>query len=193
MASRAPRLWVIAGPNGAGKSTLVTARIGRHVPIVNADDIARDSAGDNSLIAGRVAIAERRALLSAGASFGIETTLSGVGVLRFIAAAKAAGYHIMLIYIGVAGPGLSRLRVIGRVADGGHDVPEPDVYRRYAASMSNLPAALDQADRAWVLDNSRKKRRLLLSVSQGRIRFRTSRLPEWALSAVPERLWTAAQ
>jgi predicted ABC-type ATPase len=170
VASRAPRLWVIAGPNGAGKSTLVTARIGRHVPIVNADDIARYSAGDNPLTAGRVAIAERRASLSAGASFGIETTLSGVGVLRFIAAAKAGGHRIMLIYIGVAGPGLSRLRVIERVADGGHDVPELHVYRRYAARMSNLPAALDQADRAWVLDSSHKKRRLLLSVSQGRIR-----------------------
>jgi predicted ABC-type ATPase len=97
----------------------------------------------------------------------------------------------MLIYIGVVAPEVSRLRVIGRVADGGHDVPEPDVFRRYVASMNNLAPALDLAQRAWVLDNSSRKRRLLLSRDGGRVRFASPGMTKWALSAIPERLRTA--
>lgn len=188
MTQRAPRLWVIAGPNGAGKSSIVAARIGARLPIINPDDIARDSTDGDPAAAGRLAVAGRRDLLRREASFGIETTLSGVGVLRFIASAKACGYRVMLIYVGVNAPELSRLRVIGRVADGGHDVPEADVFRRYITSMSNLAAALDLAERAWVVDNSGRGRRLLLHRDDSRVRFMSRHMTNWAMAAIPERL-----
>ena len=97
MASKAPCLWVIAGPNGAGKSSLVGARFSKSLPIVNPDDIARDLADrDNGAAeAGRMAVAERRRLMDAGVSFGIESTLSGVGVLRFMARARDTGYRLI--------------------------------------------------------------------------------------------------
>lgn len=178
---------MIAGPNGSGKSSTVGARLGRYLPIVNPDDIARDATDGNPVAAGRVALAERRALLSQGASFAIETTLSGAGVLRFMAAAREAGFRIMLIYIAVAAPELSRFRVLARARDGGHDVPERDVFRRYSASLENLGVALEVADRAWVLDNTGRARRLLLSRDRERLRFLSSNLPAWAVDSVPPR------
>jgi predicted ABC-type ATPase len=186
MASASPRLWVIAGPNGAGKSSLVTVRIGRRLPIVNPDDIARDLGGGPGVIAaaGRQAIQDRGDFLNSRKSFGIETTLSGAGALAFMATCVAAGYRLMFIYVGVDDPVLSRARVIERVARGGHDVPASDVMRRYPDSMANLPRALAMAERAWVVDNSGLRRRLLLSLDRGRTRYRAAELPEWATKAV---------
>lgn len=181
---------MIAGPNGAGKSSIVGARIARYLHIVNPDDIARESSDGSPAAAARIAVAERRALLDRGESFGLETTLSGVVVHRYMAAAKEAGYRVMLIYLGVAAPNISRLRVITRVADGGHDVPTSDVYRRYEASLRNLPAALEIAERSWVLDNTGRWRRLQLSRDQDHVRFASPQMADWALAAIPARLRT---
>lgn len=190
MAGRSPRLWVIAGPNGAGKSSLVAARIGRRLPIVNPDDIAREMGGapGSAAAAGRQAIGERRELLRSGRSFGVETTLSGAGALAFMAAAVAAGYRLMLIYVGLDDAALSRMRVLGRVARGGHDVPAADIMRRYPDSLANLAAALEMSERAWVLDNSGVRRRLLCSLERGRPRYLAAELPAWAVKAIPEHL-----
>ncbi len=189
---KAPRLWVIAGPNGAGKSSIVSVRLAKFLPIVNPDDIARELRGSEnpSGEAGRLALAERRRLLNEGDSFGIETTLSGVGVLRFMATGRSAGYRLMLLYVGVAAPELARFRVIERVARGGHDVPASDVLRRYHASMDNIATALDLAERAWVLDNSGRGRRLLISCGQNSTGFVSSDLPAWATIFIPDRFRT---
>ena len=170
----------------------MSVRVAKFLPIVNPDDIARDLPGaeNPSAEAGRLAVAERRRLLSAGESFGIETTLSGVGVLRFMTTGRAVGYRLMLLYVGLAAPELSRFRVIERVAAGGHDVPLSDVLRRFQASMTNLAAALELAERAWVLDNSGRGRRLLVSCDQNRARYVSSDLPDWAATFIPERFRT---
>lgn len=190
MSGKAPRLWVIAGPNGAGKSTLVASRLRRYLPIVNPDDIARDLPNDQGrlAIAGRAALRERENLLNARQSFAIETTLSGAGALRFMARCKAAGCRVMFIYVGLDNPGLSRMRVLDRVGKGGHDVPSVDLMRRYPDSLANVGPALELAERAWVLDNSGDRRRLLCSRDQDRTRFLAADLPAWATRAIPQPL-----
>jgi predicted ABC-type ATPase len=187
MSSRAPRLWVIAGPNGAGKSSLVGARLARSLPIVNPDDIARNLGPAGRVAqAGRQAVVDRMNMVMQGSSFGIETTMSGVGVLRFMSRAKAEGYRLMLIYIGLDRPQPSLMRVAERVNDGGHNVPGVDIVRRYPASVANLSAAIELSERSWVLDNSAPRRCLLLSCERGQIRNVSEDLPEWAITHIPE-------
>ncbi len=187
MSDTLPRLWVIAGPNGAGKSTLVTERIRRHLTVVNPDDIARDlPEGPGRLgLAGRAALAQRDRLIALRQSFAFETTLSGVGALRFMARCKVAGYRVMFIYVGLDNPGLSRMRVLDRVSKGGHDVPPADLMRRYPDSLANVARALAISERAWVIDNSGASRHLLFSRGHRRIRYLAADLPAWALEAIP--------
>lgn len=45
---------------------------------------------------------------------------------------RAQGYWITLHYLEVASADFAVARVARRVAAGGHDIPEPDIRRRYA-------------------------------------------------------------
>jgi len=162
------------------------------MPMVNPDDIAREMGQYDRLLAkaGRQALGDRDRLLNGGQSFGIETTLSGAGALRFMARGAAAGFRLMFIFIGLESATLSLMRVVGRVQEGGHDVPPTDIARRYPASLANLAPALRLAERAWVVDNSGRRRRLLISRNQGQVRYITPNLPAWAADAVPQELRT---
>ncbi|BAZ46991.1 hypothetical protein NIES4102_40370 (plasmid) [Chondrocystis sp. NIES-4102] len=45
-------------------------------------------------------------------------------------------------------------RVAQRVAQGGHNVPEPDVRRRYTRSLANLATAIQKTEHTVIYDNS---------------------------------------
>ena len=84
----------------------------------------------------------------------METTLAGFGVLRLMEAARATGYRIELHYVCVDSPNQALYRIRNRVALGGHDVPAPDVRRRFARSLAHLPAAIARSDEARLYDNT---------------------------------------
>ncbi|PKU26081.1 AAA family ATPase [Telmatospirillum siberiense] len=186
-----PQLWVFAGPNGAGKSTLVRRYwVAARIPVVNPDDIARSikpgHRGEAAImfLAGKEAAKLRQEHLASARSFAIETTLSGHSELRVMEDARAAGFKVNLIFLGIAGPETSFARVRGRVRDGGHDVPVVDIRRRYARTMENLQTAFQLAHRSFVLDNQGKYRpRLLFVLDEGRPRRVARVLPGWAQRA----------
>jgi predicted ABC-type ATPase len=187
-----PQLWVFAGPNGAGKSTLIARfHVADRMAVVNPDTIARQLEPDRRsrpvtlLQAGRIAVSDRRALIGDGRSFGMETTLTGHSELRVMADARAAGYKITLVFLGLDDPLISLARVRERVARGGHDVPAPIVLRRYAKSLANLPAAIGLADRCFILDNTGHRHRLLITIDEGQVRHPSRFLPDWARRSVP--------
>ena len=185
-----PQLWVVAGPNGAGKSTLVARQLTGRMPIINPDDIAfslpRRSDGElDEALAGREALRQRGRMLDSGRSFAIETTLAGTGSLRFMSGAAAHGYAVTLVYVGIASGSLSLQRVRDRVAAGGHDVPVDAIMRRYPDTMGKLSAALGLVDRAYIIDNSGTRRRLLIKIEDGRAISVADDLPKWAVGAVP--------
>jgi len=190
-----PQLWVFAGPNGAGKSTIVARfHVAERIPVVNPDAIARRLKPDHQsepalmLKAGRIAAAERRAYIRAGQSFAIETTLTGRSERRIMEEARAAGYKITLVFLGLDDALTALARVRERVAQGGHDVPAPTVLSRYAKSLTNLPAALALADRAFILDNTGPRHRLLLALEDGQPRHVSRQLPAWVRGALPPAL-----
>lgn len=186
-----PQLWVIAGPNGAGKSTFVAKQsLAGQIPIVNPDEIAKridpNHRGETAVIAqaGREALLERRALMAQGKSFGIETTLTGRGEVQLMQQAREQGYKVNLVYVGISDAKQSNTRVAFRVSQGGHDVPESDIMRRFERSMNNLSEAIKAADRSFVLDNSARQYRLLFSIEKENLRFVSKELPAWSKEAL---------
>ena len=186
-----PQLWVVAGPNGAGKSALTSRYLAGRLPIVNPDVIAQElDPADPTRIrvplqAGREALRRQEVLLTQGVDFAVESTLSGKRELRLLRRARAAGYKVTLVYIGVNSPDVSLGRIAQRVTEGGHHVPTADVDRRYARSMAHLSTALRSVDRAYVLDNTGQRYRLLLSMEGGRVKRLSRRLPPWTQTALP--------
>ena len=186
-----PQLWVVAGPNGAGKSTLTRRYLEGRLSIVNPDVIAQGlepadpTRARVRFQAGREAIHRQETFLTQGMDFALETTLSGNRELELMRRAREMGYKVTLVYLGIDAPGLADVRISQRVAEGGHHVPPEDVARRYSRSMTNLATALQIVDRAFVLDNSSQRRRLLLSMEHGQVKHRSRNLPRWAHDALP--------
>ena len=181
MTQRRPNLWVIAGPNGAGKSTLVERfSIDSKLPVVNPDNIAKELAGPHKeLAAGKLAIQERNRLLKQKVNFAFETTLTGKNELNFMRKAKAEGYKVNLLFVGIPSPNVSLMRVAARVARGGHNVPKEDIFRRYNRSMTNLLDAITVSERYYIFDNTTKQAKLLASKSHGRVKHNVKSLPGW--------------
>ena len=181
-----PTLVVVAGPNGCGKSTLTRTRWFHGVEVIDPDAIA-DAPGP----AGREALRRRRAAIQEGRTLAVETTLAGSGPLRLMETARSAGYRIELHYVCVESPDQSLDRIRNRVALGGHDVPEPDVRRRFARSLANLPDAIARADQVLLYDNSAPDlphREVAILTADGW--WTAEVLPDWAaaaLAAVPPR------
>jgi len=90
-----------------------------------------------------------------GEDFSFETTLSGRSYVPLFHRLKAEGYRLHFYFLWVPNIDLTLLRIRGRVAEGGHDVPEPVVRRRFARSTRNfLLCYRPLADRWTLFDNS---------------------------------------
>ena len=156
-----PTLCVIGGCNGAGKTTLARELlprmgIGR---FLNADEIARGLSPLDSTLsafrAGRILLSEAATLMSAGASFALESTLSGRTYVRLLQKAKQSGYRVILHHVMIDSAGQAVRRVRLRVLHGGHDVPEEDIRRRFQRSREGfVQHYLPLADAWGVWDNS---------------------------------------
>jgi predicted ABC-type ATPase len=153
---------------------------------VNADELTRKLGVPNAEAAA-FADGAREALLTTGESFITETVFSDpVGAkLDFLRRAVAAGYEVQLHFIGISDAGLSEVRVMQRVAQGGHDVPSDRLVRRYLQSLKNLAECLAFVSEVRVFDNSEIDRpfRCVLRAIRGQITFRAQPFPEW-LAAV---------
>lgn len=194
MIASKPTITIIAGPNGSGKSTYTRAiRKSLGIPVIDPDLEARllrpDAPEAAAIEGGRLAIKRARAYLENNESFGAETTLSGNTYLRMMVEAKQKGWQVNLIYVGVADEQISIKRVAQRVAEGGHNVPQEDIRRRYARSLANLPAALGQADRATILDNSTAAGHQQVLIIEGkRVVEQARELPEWVKTLLSQEI-----
>lgn len=158
----APKVIVIAGPNGAGKTTFAREFLPGEADcpaFVNADLIAAGLAPfapeTASVQAGRLMLAEMARHFAARQSFAFETTLAGRGYVSHIRAWQAAAYRVKLIFLQLDSPETAIARVAQRVRQGGHDVPEATIRRRFAAGRENFEHLYAPLVDAWVLyDNS---------------------------------------
>ena len=156
------RVLVIAGPNGAGKTTFAREFLpneARCPVFVNADLIAAGlspfDAGSVAVQAGRLMARQIREHARLGTSFSFETTLSGRGYGSQIPRWREQGYRVKLFFLRLPSPEAAIARVAQRVAEGGHDVPEPVIRRRFHAGRRNFEHVYRDLVDAWtVYDNS---------------------------------------
>lgn len=157
-----PHLYIMGGANGAGKTTAAMTLLPQYLDVyefVNADEIARGLNPLNpesaNFMAGRVMIERVRGLINSGANFAFETTCAGLNHTQTIAHAKAAGYLTTLIFLWLPSADMAVQRVRSRVQQGGHNIPEMTIRRRYAAGLRNLKERfLPLVDKAVIYDNT---------------------------------------
>lgn len=163
--SEQPAFLIVAGPNGSGKSSAYErADIeleGRSVWIVNPDLLAKrirsmEGLEQNKANLEAVVRIERwlEVSIDVHKTVGVETVLSTDKYRRLVMRAKERGFLVWLLYVVLDSPERNIERVRLRVQKGGHAVPEEKIRKRYAGSLNQLPWFLDQADSAWIFDNS---------------------------------------
>lgn len=140
-----PTCWIIAGPNGAGKTTFAL----EYLPtvagcrrFVNADLIAAGlsplAPEQQLMAASRLFLREIEDFIDANQDFAFETTLAGRSYLKLVEKLQTKGWRVELIYLALPSVEMSRLRVVERVAHGGHNINEDDIIRRFPRSLYNL-------------------------------------------------------
>ena len=157
-----PKIVIIAGPNGAGKTTFARAFLPQEAQcprFINADLIAAGlspfAPESAAFRAGRLMLEDIAACAARRESFAFETTLSGLGYLRHIRAWRVSGYRVSIFFLGLPSVDLAIARVGERVRQGGHDIPEAVIRRRFEAGRRNFERYYREAVDAWALyDNS---------------------------------------
>jgi predicted ABC-type ATPase len=156
------KIVIIAGPNGAGKTTFALEFLPNEAgcPVfVNADLIAEGLAPfipEAAVVrAGRLMLEEIASHAHKGERFAFETTLSGRGYARMIPKWQASGYRVKLLFLSLPSVEMAIERVAGRVAQGGHEVPEAVIRRRFKTGMRNFNEIYKSLVDVWGLyDNS---------------------------------------
>ncbi len=138
-------LFVIAGCNGAGKTTASFSLLPSILncdEFVNADEIAKGISPFHpdqvSIEAGRIMLSRIQELKQKGVNFAFETTLASRSFVNVIESCKKDGYSVTLLYFWLSSPELAIKRVQERVKEGGHNIPEDIINRRYLKGLKNL-------------------------------------------------------
>ena len=156
------RILIIAGPNGAGKTMFATEYLPNEAncpSFINADLIAAGLSPFRPHLAavgaGRLMLNMIRDYVKRGESFAFETTLSGRSYARSIPRWQARGYRVELFFLRLRTPEIAVARVKQRVLEGGHDVPETVIRRRFHAGWHNFQIIYrDLVDDWEIYDNS---------------------------------------
>ena len=140
MSNQQKYLYIISGANGSGKSTLAEVLLKeKNLEFLNADEIAKELAPNaiNSvpISAGKEYFKRLKLYFDNKKSFAVESTLSGNNVIRIIKRAQDLNYKIILVYSFLQNCTTCIERVKKRVKNGGHNVPEEDIIRRYYKSL----------------------------------------------------------
>ena len=89
-----------------------------------------------------------------GENFAFETTLSGLIYTQMIPTWQSEGYTVTLIFLSLLSAEMALARVATRVAQGGHNIPDIIVRRRFAAGIRNLERYKSLVNSWQLYDNS---------------------------------------
>lgn len=155
-------LYIIAGCNGAGKTTAsftILPEILDCKEFVNADEIAKGLSPFQpekvAFEAGRIMLKRIDELFEENENFAFETTLATKIYKQKIISARELGYNVTLLFFWLKNTELAKERVKTRVKEGGHNIPEEVIERRYYRGINNLfEIYLPMVDQALIFDNS---------------------------------------
>lgn len=155
-------IYIIAGCNGAGKTTAsftILPEILDCKEFVNADEIAKGLSPFQpekvSFEAGRIMLERIEVLLKSNENFAFETTLSTRSYKQKLIQAKQNGFKVKLLFFWLPTIEMAVNRVAIRVSEGGHNIPEDVIARRYSRGIENLFKIYIPLCNDWaVFDNS---------------------------------------
>lgn len=139
------RLYIIGGCNGAGKTTAsytILPEILDCKEFVNADEIAKGLSpfqpDKANIEAGKLMLAKIKKLLKQEHNFAFESTLSSRIFMNLVKEAQKKGYNVTILFFWLSSPDLAVFRVKNRVKEGGHNIPEDVILRRYERGLYNF-------------------------------------------------------
>jgi predicted ABC-type ATPase len=197
----APVFYLLAGPNGAGKSTLYRSAVAQGLIPADAEFVNADlheaahlqhvvDAVERSRQAREWTDERRTQCFTEGRSFASETVFSHTSKLDLMAAARRAGFSVVLLVVCVEDPQQLLARVNQRVEEGGHPVPPERVLARYPRTVRHLSVAVRRADLALLYDTSLppdqvfQPPRLVARLRGGELLWQADPLPHWARRVV---------
>jgi len=156
------KILIIAGPNGAGKTTFARSFLPEEAQcprFINADLIAAGlppfAPEAAAIKAGRLMLNEIDEAVAHGESFAFETTLSRIGYRQRIRLWRRFGYHVSLFFLRLPEAEHAIARVAMRVRQGGYDIPEDVIRRRFDAGLRNFETVYKPEVDTWALyDNA---------------------------------------
>lgn len=167
------KIIIIAGPNGAGKTTFARSFLpdeARCLRFINADLIAAGlspfAPEIAALKAGRLMLQEIADCVRKGESFAFETTLAGLNYWVRIRQWREQGYHVSLFFLCLQDAETAIARVAERVKQGGHDIPEDVIRRRFTAGLRNFHEVYKSAVDAWALFDNAGETPVLLELEE---------------------------
>lgn len=207
-----PTIFVLAGVNGSGKSSIGGAAIRqRGVEYYNPDTAAlrllslhpnmtQAIANGHAWTLGKEMLEKA---IQQKQTFAFETTLGGNTITRLLIEAAEVGIKVKIWYAGLESVELNLARVKARVAQGGHDIPETDIRKRWDSSRRNLLKLLPHLDSLRLYDNSAEANprkgtppqpELLLHIAGKKIvGIASKEAPEWAKPIIAGALNTYEQ
>ncbi len=159
--SSQPTCHIVAGPNGSGKTTFAMKYLPNIVlcrNFINADEIARGISpldiNAGQLQASKLFLHELDQKISQREDFAFETTLAGRGYMSRINAWREQGWRVNLLFLCIPSAEFSAQRVALRVEQGGHNIPEETIARRFPRCIKNLFDYAQICDCTLCFDNS---------------------------------------
>jgi predicted ABC-type ATPase len=165
--------YIIAGPNGAGKTTFANEFLpieAECLNFINADLIAQGLSpfqpNKMAIEAGKLMIHHINQCVKRSESFAFETTLSGKGYINKIRDWKTKQYEIIIYYLKIPSVEFAIERVKLRVAQGGHNVPEQDIMRRFERSWINFQQIYKPLADSWIVFDTSGSQSVILDESE---------------------------
>ena len=103
-------------------------------------------------MAGRLMLQRMDELIEARETFAMETTLSGRAHARRLRRMKEEyGYEVELLFVWLPSADFAVKRVANRVSQGGHNIPEAIIRRRYQLGISNFAKLYSRLANRWLI------------------------------------------
>jgi predicted ABC-type ATPase len=167
------KFYIIAGCNGAGKTTAsftILPQVLECEEYVNADEIAKGLSPFHPervpIDAGRLMLKRITTLMQQHATFAIETTLSTRSYESLIKKAHKAGYKVILLFFWLSSPDVAVQRVSKRVSEGGYNIPEETIRRRYVSGIKNLFSIYSNIVDRWILVDNNTSHSVIFAESE---------------------------
>ncbi len=177
MDKKTNNIYIIAGSNGSGKTTFAKRFLPKYAKcpnFINADLIAQGLSPFEpqtaALKAGKIVLQQIEEFSARGLDFGFETTLSGKSYVKLLDDLIKKGYELHLYYLWIPDTRLAIERIKGRVLEGGRNIPDIDVRRRFTRSISNFFRLYEPLLSTWMMfDNSGQEPELIARGNNGQI------------------------